>query len=117
MSSAETSSYQSASSVIVGSSKHKEAAAAANSIYTAIIDRLGCVGDDDQDNDEARLKILNTIQSQRYPQHMLTLLSDRLIMTRNDSACASNCSGHGDCYDGTCFCQVSDHLPSDRLTF
>lgn len=107
MSSAETP-YQ---SVILGG-KNK-AAAPGNSIYSAIIERLGCddhvVGGGDGDDDEARLKILNTIQSQRYPQDLLTLLSSRLTMSHNGTGsplCASNCSGHGDCYDGTCFCQV-----------
>ena len=24
-----------------------------------------------------------------------------------DNSCKSNCSGHGDCFNGTCFCEVS----------
>ncbi|XP_054156459.1 uncharacterized protein LOC128954879 [Oppia nitens] len=27
-------------------------------------------------------------------------------MFSNDTSCALNCSGHGDCYNGTCFCEV-----------
>lgn len=27
-------------------------------------------------------------------------------MFLNDNSCKSNCSGHGDCYNGTCFCEV-----------
>ncbi|CAG2182123.1 unnamed protein product, partial [Oppiella nova] len=26
-------------------------------------------------------------------------------MFSNDTSCALNCSGHGDCYNGTCFCE------------
>jgi hypothetical protein len=35
------------------------------------------------------------------------LLALRLsTMFSNDTTCALNCSGHGDCYNGTCFCEV-----------
>ena len=36
------------------------------------------------------------------------LLDARLAkMVLNDnSTCNLNCSGHGDCYNGTCFCEV-----------
>ena len=36
------------------------------------------------------------------------LLDTRLAkMVLNDnSTCNLNCSGHGDCYNGTCFCEV-----------
>lgn len=39
-----------------------------------------------------------------------TILFQPTMFTTNSSAaegeCQSNCSGHGDCYNGTCFCEV-----------
>jgi von Hippel-Lindau disease tumor supressor len=46
--------------------------------------------------------VTNSIYNQRNK-----LLALRLsTMFSNDTTCALNCSGHGDCYNGTCFCEV-----------
>uniref|UniRef100_A0A1B6C8I6 Uncharacterized protein n=2 Tax=Clastoptera arizonana TaxID=38151 RepID=A0A1B6C8I6_9HEMI len=36
----------------------------------------------------------------------LSGLVELSIMSWNDSSCAYNCSGHGECYNGTCICEI-----------
>lgn len=38
----------------------------------------------------------------RYIQNLLKMLS----LEKEDSNCSNNCSGHGDCLDSVCFCEV-----------
>lgn len=117
MSSAETPYHQ--QSAIADKSTNKAAAATVNLILSPLID---CDA-----QDESRLKLLNNrIQSQsQYPQQLLNLISDRITMATSSSGnntsslshpCAYNCSGHGDCYDGTCFCQVRTLLSFQAMT-
>lgn len=38
----------------------------------------------------------------RYLQKLLKMLS-----LENESNCSNNCSGHGECFNSVCFCEVS----------
>ena len=35
------------------------------------------------------------------------LISYTMLNLDNSSSCSNNCSGHGDCLDNICFCEVS----------
>jgi len=43
-------------------------------------------------------------------QNPLSLFVKFSMMAWNDSCGTENCSGHGECHNGTCLCEVIDYI-------
>ena len=61
--------------------------------------------------------LYNNSSSSYQPFYQLSSRPNLFNMFINDTNCQSNCSGHGDCYNGTCFCEVDhfeENIPSEH---